>query len=115
MSVCSVNSIDREKVDKLAADMPDETINKDMATVFSAMSDSGRLRILMLLAESELCVCEIVELMQMSQSAISHQLRILRNLRLVKYRKAGKLVYYSLDDAHIKQMLHTCFEHIKEA
>lgn len=94
--------------------IPNENTNNEMAEIFSAMSDPGRLKILTLLSAQELCVHEIVELVEMTQSSVSHQLRILRNLRIVKHRKEGKHVYYSLDDEHIKLIVTVCKEHIEE-
>ena len=86
----------------------------DMATLFKMMSDPTRLRIINMLLISELCVHDLAELMQMSQSAISHQLAALRNSRLIKFRREGKQIFYSLDDEHIGQLFKQCLEHAKE-
>lgn len=97
-------------VDRL---LPDEQI-ADMAALFKMMSDPTRLRIINTLLVSELCVHDLAELMQMSQSAISHQLAALRNSRLIKFRREGKQIFYSLDDEHIGQLFNQCLEHAKE-
>ncbi|MCX4266198.1 MAG: metalloregulator ArsR/SmtB family transcription factor [Firmicutes bacterium] len=86
----------------------------DMATLFKMMSDPTRLRIINMLLISELCVHDLAEFMQMSQSAISHQLAALRNSRLIKFRREGKQIFYSLDDEHIGQLFKQCLEHAKE-
>lgn len=90
----------------------EETIVK-LSDIFKALSDPTRLKIINALSNSELCVCDIAAVLNMSQSAISHQLRILRNLRLVKYRKEGKSAIYSLDDDHILQLFNQGLEHVK--
>ena len=84
----------------------------DLSQTFKALGDPTRLRIIDALSKSELCVCDIAEILGMSQSAISHQLRVLRNLRLIKYRKEGKLAIYSLDDDHVLQLFNQGLEHI---
>lgn len=84
----------------------------ELSKIFKALGDPTRLRIIDSLSREELCVCEIAELLNMNQSAISHQLRVLRNLRLVKYRKEGKSAVYSLDDDHVLQLFNQGLEHI---
>ena len=86
----------------------------EMQETFKTLGDATRLKILYLLMHGELCVCEITEFLGANQSAVSHQLRILRNTRLVKYRREGRSVFYSLDDDHIKQLFSQCYEHIEE-
>lgn len=83
------------------------------AETFKLLGDTTRLKILHALSKRELCVCDIAAVVQMGQSAISHQLRLLRGARLVKYRKEGKMVLYSLDDGHINSLLHQGIEHIR--
>lgn len=85
-----------------------------MAELFKALGDSTRARILHALSISELCVCHLAEILDMSSSSISHQLRVLRGQRIVKYRKDGKNVYYSLDDQHIVDLIKLALEHSKE-
>lgn len=93
---------------------PKEELLYDLAEFFKIFGDSSRIRILSLLREDKFCVNEIAQLLQLSPSAISHQLRILRQARLVRYQKIGKEVFYSLDDDHIEKILDQGLEHIKE-
>jgi ArsR family transcriptional regulator, lead/cadmium/zinc/bismuth-responsive transcriptional repressor len=86
----------------------------DLAELFKALGDNTRIRILNALQHSELCVCDLVNIIDMTQSAVSHQLRVLRAAKIVKYRKEGKNVYYSLDDQHIRQLLNDGLEHVNE-
>lgn len=92
----------------------DEEILYDIAELFKVFGDSTRIRILYTLFEKEMCVCDIAELLNMSQSAISHQLRVLKQARLVKYRRDGKTIYYSLCDDHIQTILGMGLEHVSE-
>ena len=94
--------------------LPKEELLYDLAEFFKISGDSSRIRILSLLREDKFCVNEIAQLLQLSPSAISHQLRILRQARLVRYQKIGKEVFYSLDDDHIEKILDQGLEHIKE-
>lgn len=86
----------------------------NLANLFKALGDNTRMRILNALQVSELCVCDLVDILGMTQSAISHQLRVLRSSKIVKYRKEGKNVYYSLDDEHVSRLLDDGLEHVKE-
>ena len=86
----------------------------DLAEVFKVFGDSTRIKILYVLFEAELCVCDIAQLLNMTQSAISHQLRILKQNRLVKNRRDGKSVFYSLADSHVKTIISQGMEHIQE-
>lgn len=94
--------------------MPDEDQLYDLAEVFKVFGDSTRIKILYVLFEAELCVCDIAQLLNMTQSAISHQLRILKQNRLVKNRRDGKSVFYSLADGHVKTIISQGMEHIQE-
>ena len=94
-------------------ELPEEIANK-LAETFKVLSTSTRIKIINALANKELCVCDISELLGMSQSAISHQLKKLRELKLVKYRKEGRTVYYSLDDDHILQLFAQGLAHVTE-
>ena len=94
--------------------MPDEDQLYDLAEVFKVFGDSTRIKILYVLFEAELCVCDIAQLLNMTQSAISHQLRILKQNRLVKNRRDGKSVFYSLADSHVKTIISQGMEHIQE-
>ena len=84
-----------------------------LAQLFQAMADTNRMRIVSLLLEHELCVHDIATLLDMSQSAVSHQMRALRHMHLVKARKEGRHVYYSLDDDHVRQLFHVGLEHVE--
>lgn len=86
----------------------------DMADFFKVFSDSTRLKIINALIDAELCVCDIASIVESSPSAVSHQLRLLRQTKLIKFKKIGKVVYYSLDDDHIKEIFEKGYEHINE-
>lgn len=111
---CDCNVIHEEIVELVRGRLPDENNLYDLAELFKIFGDSTRIRILSALFESEMCVCDISYLMNMTQSAISHQLRILRQSKLVKSRKDGKIVYYSLADDHIKLIFDQGLVHINE-
>jgi DNA-binding transcriptional ArsR family regulator len=101
---CSCYVIHEDVVNKVKEKMPHEETLYDLADFFKVFGDSTRIRILWALDEAEMCVCDIAALLNMTQSAISHQLRILKQANLVKNRKAGKVVYYSLDNEHVKRI-----------
>ncbi len=111
---CSCSYIHEEVVMKVRETMPQEETLYDLAELFKVFGDSTRIKILCALFESEMCVCDIAALLSMNQSAISHQLRVLKQARLVKYRKEGKVVYYSLDDDHVKQIFDHGLAHVNE-
>ena len=101
-------------VDKVNREMPDEEILYDLAELFKIFGDSTRIKILYVLFESEMCVYDIALLLHMTQSAISHQLRALKQSKLVKYRREGKTVFYSLADGHVRTILGQGMEHVAE-
>ena len=103
-----------DTVAKARAAMPDEDLLVDVSEFFKVFGDSTRAKILAALAVSECCVACISDVLNMSVSAVSHQLRILRQSKLVKTRRDGKEIYYSLDDAHIGEIFRTALEHVKE-
>lgn len=111
-SSCDCNVIHQEKVDLVKVKMPTDQIVYKTGDFFKVIGDKTRIKILLALFESELCVCDIAVLLEMNQSAISHQLRVLKQSGLVKYRKDGRVVYYSLDDDHVKNILDQGLEHI---
>lgn len=111
---CDCDVIHEEVVNKVREAMPQEEILYDLAELFKVFGDSTRIRILWALDASEMCVCDIAAVLNMTQSAISHQLRVLKQAKLVKNRREGKVVYYSLDDAHIKQIFDQGLAHIRE-
>lgn len=94
--------------------MPKDEIIYDLAEFFKVFADSTRMKIIYALMKKELCVCDIAEIVGTTQSAISHQLRVLKQSKLVKFRKEGKEVYYSLDDDHIEEIVKKGREHIEE-
>lgn len=111
---CSCTIIHEDIINKVKSIMPQEEKLYDLAEFFKVLGDTTRIKIICALLESEMCVCDIAALLCMNQSAISHQLRILKQSRLVKFRKEGKVVYYSLDDEHIKQIFDYGLIHITE-
>ena len=111
---CETVQVHRDIVEKVNAEMPDEEVLYDLAELFKLFGDSTRIKILYVLFESEMCVCDIAQLLGMTQSAISHQLRSLKQSKLVKYRREGKTVFYSLADGHVRTILDQGMEHISE-
>jgi len=111
---CEENVVHEGALEAARKLLPDEVELCDLAEFFKIFGDSTRIRILYALYESEMCVCDLAELLRVSQSAISHQLALLRASKLVKYRRDGKTVFYSLDDDHIFSILAQGMEHIKE-
>lgn len=109
---CGGKNID--KVAKLSETMPVPEEAYDVAELFKVLGDQTRVRILFTLIKDEMCVCDIAELLEMTQSAISHQLRVLKQARLVKYRREGKTVFYSVSDEHVSTILSMGIEHISE-
>ena len=111
---CDCNVIHEEIVHKVKKKMPAEEDLFDLAELFKVFGDSTRIKILWALNEAEMCVCDIAYLLNMTQSAISHQLRVLKQSRLVVPRKEGKIVFYSLDDEHVKQIFNQGLIHLNE-
>ena len=111
---CEIAGSHPESIQKAKEQMPCEDHLFDLADFFRIFADSTRVKIVCALLSTELCVCDIAELLEISQSAISHQLRVLKQARLVKSRRAGKVIYYSLDDEHIEGILSLGLSHIKE-
>ena len=108
------NVIHEDVLARVKEKMPDEEPVYEVSELFKVFGDSTRARIICALNIEEMCVCDLTVLLNMTQSAISHQLRILKTARLVKSRKQGKIVYYSLDDAHIGDIFAKAFEHVME-
>lgn len=111
---CCEICINEERVKNVQTQMPKEREVFDIAELFKVLGEPTRIKILSALLVQEMCVCDITELLKMTQSAISHQLRLLKNAKLVKNRKQGKMVYYSLDDSHIEGIISIAMEHTKE-
>lgn len=112
--MCDYIHVHQEIVDKVNENMPDEEMLFDLAEFFKVFADSTRIKILYVLLQSEMCVCDIGQILGISQSAVSHQLRVLKQMRLVKYRKEGKSIFYSLSDKHIELILNQGIEHVAE-
>lgn len=106
--------VDLEKVKKIKSKIPSDELIFDLAELYKVFGDSTRMKIISALIEDELCVGDIAYIASSTQSAISHQLRVLKQAKLVKFRKEGKIVYYSLDDGHIKQLFEIAKEHLGE-
>lgn len=103
-----------ETIEKIKSIMPDDDALIDLAELFKVFGDSTRIKILSALSGGELCVCDISTVVGMTSSAVSHQLKILKNAELVSFRREGKTVFYSLADGHVNTILNQGFEHINE-
>ncbi len=112
--MCEIKSVNKTKIMAILKDMLTDDEARDLSDTFSVLADPTRSKIIYALSKTELCVCDIASLLNISVSAISHQLRLLRNMRLVKYRKEAKMVYYSLDDMHISRLFNEGLKHIRE-
>ena len=104
----------KDIIDKVLAQQPDDEILYDLAELFKVFGDSTRIKILYSMFEHELCVNDIAGLLNLSQSSVSHQLRILKTSKLVKFRIEGKSMYYSLDDEHVRSIISMGMEHVEE-
>ena len=111
---CDIPCIHDEIVQRVQKVMPDEEQMKELAEFYKVFGDATRIKILYALLESEMCVCDLAALLKMTQSAISHQLRVLKQMKLVKNRREGKTVYYSPADGHIQNIISQGMEHITE-
>ena len=111
---CDCELIHEDKVNEVKSKMLSDDEYLDLSDLFKMFADSTRVRIMHALEKSELCVCDLANLLNMTKSAISHQLQSLRLMNLVKYRKEGQVVYYSLKDDHVKKIIDLGFEHISE-
>jgi ArsR family transcriptional regulator len=112
---CDCDVIHEDIVNLVKSRMPKEESLYDLAELFKVFGDTTRIKILWALDASEMCVCDIAVLLNMTQSAISHQLRVLKQAKLVRSRKDGKIVYYSLDDEHVRQIFDQGLVHISES
>lgn len=111
---CSCTTIHEDLVEKVKDELLEDEILYDLAELFKVFGDTTRTKILFSLFQSEMCVCDLAALLGMTQSAISHQLRVLKSARLVKFRKEGKVVYYSLSDDHVKHIFDEGLKHVTE-
>jgi ArsR family transcriptional regulator len=115
VETCITKGIHRDTIRAVKGKMPDPIALYDVADLFKLFGDSTRLGILWALSESEMCVCDLCALLKMKQPAVSHQLKNLKQSRVVKARRDGKIVYYSLDDEHIRRLLNLGMEHVQES
>lgn len=111
---CEVTLIHEDNVKKAINELPDDELIADLSDMFKIFGDQTRVKILMALESGELCVCDIAAVMNMSQSAISHQLRVLKQSNTVKTRRQGKVVYYSISDDHVKEIFDIAIVHVQE-
>ncbi|CAB1064353.1 Cadmium efflux system accessory protein [Olavius sp. associated proteobacterium Delta 1] len=114
IETCITKGIHRDTIRTVNKNMPDPVALYELADLFKLFGDSTRIGILWALSESEMCVCDLCALLKMKQPAVSHQLKNLKQSRVVKARRDGKIVYYSLDDEHIRRLLNLGMEHIRE-
>lgn len=113
--LCDYLHVHEQIVETVNKQMPSEDVLFDLSELFKVFGDSTRIRILYCLFASEMCVCDIATLLNMTQSAISHQLNVLKRSKLVKSRREGKTVFYSLADTHVRTILDQGVEHVTEA
>lgn len=111
---CECTQLHEDSIHLVKEHMPPEEKLKGLADLFKVFGDATRIKILYVLLQSELCVCDLADVLQMSQSAISHQLRVLKQMKLVKNRREGKVVFYSLADSHIQTIMSQGMEHVEE-
>jgi len=115
LETCEIQGIHSDIIHFVQNKLPDSGTLSELADIFKLFSDSTRIGILWALSESEMCVCDLCALLKMKQPAVSHQLKNLKLARIVKARRDGKVIYYSLDDDHIRKMLDFGMEHIQES
>ena len=114
MDRCQEKVLHQTQVEQAIKNIPDSVTLQSIADIFKALSEPSRLKIVTALATCELCVCDLAAVSGSSESAVSHQLRILRNLKIVRYRREGKIVFYRLDDDHVKSLISQSIEHVQE-
>ena len=114
LDTCDVPCLHPELVRAARATLLSNGEAQDLAAIFSVLADPTRVRLVQALAERELCVCDLANVLGMRQSTVSHQLRLLRALRIVRFRKEGRVAYYALDDAHVAGLLVQGLEHVRE-
>lgn len=112
--VCQVKFVNQSTVGRLQRSLKDPATIERLAEIFSVLSDPTRVKICIFLSQAELCVCDLAAMLGISESAISHQLRLLRSLRLVKYRRDGKMAFYTLDDSHVTSLIKQGMDHAEE-
>lgn len=112
--VCKIGIVHKDRVKSAQSAIKNEKNIFNASEIFKILSDPTRLKIVMALAKEELCVCDIAALLNLTESAISHQLRLLKNSRIVKHRRDGKMAYYTLDDEHIEDLIKAALQHTTE-
>ncbi len=113
-SGCEINYVNKKSVNRVNKSMKNQEVIVKLAETFKVLGDPTRTKIVYALSKEELCVCDLTSIMGISQSGVSHQLRVLRNMDLVKYRREGRVAYYSLNDEHIANLLEEGLEHVEE-
>ncbi len=113
-AVCQPDCPHHTRPGTVPGGMPDDEVLYELADLFRVFGDSTRIKILYALHDTELCVCDLANLLALSQSAVSHQLRVLKDSKLVRFRRDGKTVYYALDDDHVRSILSLGMEHVEE-
>ncbi|CCK78392.1 MULTISPECIES: ArsR/SmtB family transcription factor [Desulfobacula] len=113
MDICAIKCINEKKVKETVKTIPKQKDIGQMADIFKALSDPSRLKIVLALLNQEHCVCDIAVICNQTDSAISHQLRILRTLKIVKNRREGKIIYYSIDDEHVTSLINMSLDHVR--
>jgi DNA-binding transcriptional ArsR family regulator len=111
--LCQSHETNEKTLEEMRSNLGNEEEIRALSNIFKALSDPTRLKIIYVLSKSSFCVCDIAEILDMTQSAISHKLRILRDLKLVKYKREGKLVIYSLDDDHVLKLFQQGLDHVR--
>ncbi|MDR3766279.1 MAG: metalloregulator ArsR/SmtB family transcription factor [Butyricicoccus sp.] len=114
IACCEEKFVHNDIVQQVNQQLPADEILYDLSELFKVFGDSTRIKILYALFEAEMCVCDIALLLGLSQSAISHQLRVLKSAKLVKYRREGKTIFYSLADDHVRRIINQGMEHVLE-
>ncbi|MCJ7539274.1 MAG: metalloregulator ArsR/SmtB family transcription factor [Desulfobacterales bacterium] len=114
MDRCQEKVLHQTQVEQAIKNIPDSVTLQSITDIFKALSEPSRLKIVTALATCELCVCDLAAVSGSSESAVSHQLRILRNLKIVRYRREGKIVFYRLDDDHVKSLISQSIQHVQE-
>ncbi|SFE21927.1 ArsR/SmtB family transcription factor [Peptostreptococcus sp. D1] len=114
IEVCDIQKTNDELVEKIKRNIPENEVLDDLSELFKVFGDITRIKIIYAIKDYEMCVCDIAKFLGMTQSAISHQLRVLKRARLVKYRREGKTVYYSLDDEHVNKIFEFGLSHVNE-
>ncbi len=112
--ICQVKFVNQSTVGRLRKSLREPQTIERLAEIFGVLADPTRLKICIFLSQAELCVCDLAAMLSISESAISHQLRLLRSLRLVKFRREGKMAFYALDDTHVTMLIKQGMEHAEE-